>query len=97
MTMTDSKSERWHTIEGKHLGQCIWQRKSENGKMLLEGIIHKATGRIMIVEKTFDERLPSMDDSRRKWPELIGIQVYAPIDGDNNTFEGLDQALANYK
>lgn len=94
--MANSKSERWHTIEGKHLGQCVWQQRSKNGRMLLEGLIHKATGRIVIVEKGYDEKLPT-ENSSRQWPELIGIQVYAPVDGDNNTFEGLDEALANYK
>ena len=90
-----SKSERWHTIEGKHFGQCVWQQRSPNGKGLLEGLIHKATGRILIVEKFYEKKLPR-DHSSTPWPELESVNVYAPLDPVTNTWDGLESALTRY-
>jgi hypothetical protein len=93
--MKMSKRETWHTIEGKHFGQCCWQQRSPNGKGLMEGLIHKATGRIMIVEKMYEAKLPSMNSSK-PWPELESINVYSPVDFETNTWTGLDAALAEF-
>jgi len=92
----DDKRAVWRAIEEKHFGRCLWQQRSPNGRGLLEGLTHKATGAIMIVEKIYDERLPG-ENSSKPWPELIGLQVYAPVDGRNNTWDGLDAALAAFK
>jgi hypothetical protein len=94
--MTQSKREAWHTIEGKHFGQCIWQQRSQNGKGLMEGLIHKSSGQIMIVEKMYDEKLPGQNSSK-PWPEMIGLNVYALVDPGNNTWDGLDAALAAWQ
>lgn len=94
--MERQKLERWHTIEGKHFGQCVWQQRSPNGKAMLEGLIHNATGRIMIVEKFYEKKLPR-ENSSTPWPELESVNVYAPIDFQTNTWEGLDAALGGYK
>ncbi|HMH95865.1 MAG TPA: hypothetical protein VK577_04710 [Bradyrhizobium sp.] len=90
------KSEAWHTIEGKHFGRCMWQQRSPNRRGLMEGLLHLATGRIMIVEKMYDDPLPSQNSSK-PWPDLIGVNVYAPVDPNNMTWDGLDAALADYK
>jgi hypothetical protein len=95
MSDEKTKNEIWREIEAKHFGQCCWQQRSESGKGLMEGLIHKATGRIMIVEKMYEERLPKPYSSK-PWPELIGLQVYAPVDNDNNTWDGLDVALGAF-
>jgi|EndMetStandDraft_8_1072994.scaffolds.fasta_scaffold98861_4 hypothetical protein len=96
--MSDEKTKRdvWRDIETKHFGQCVWQQRSPNGRGMLEGLTHRATGAIMIVEKMYDKRLPG-ESSSKPWPELIGLQVYAPVDGRNNTWDGLDAALAAFK
>lgn len=93
--MKSSKRERWHDIEGKYLGQCVWQQRSQNGKALLEGLFHKATGRILIVEKFYEKKLPR-DHTSTPWPELESVNVYAPVDPDTNTWDGLEKALAEY-
>lgn len=90
-----SNRETWHTIEGKHFGRCMWQQRSANGHGLMEGLIHKASGRIMIVEKMYAERLPR-ENSRKPWPELESINVYAPVDFHTNTWTGLDEALTEF-
>lgn len=97
--MTDanqaSRRETWHTIEGKHFGQCVWQQRSQNGKGLMEGLVHKATGRIMVVEKFYEAKLPR-EHSSKPWPELESVNVYAPVDADTMTWDGLDAALAAF-
>jgi hypothetical protein len=50
----------------------------------------------MIVEKMYDDPLPSQNSSK-PWPDLIGVNVYAPVDPNNMTWDGLDAALADYK
>ena len=94
-TVERSKKEVWNQIEDKHFGGCYWQQRSPSGRNLLEGLLHKASGTIMIVEKTYAARLPG-DNSCKPWPELIGLQVYAPVDPGNNTWDGLDAALTAF-
>lgn len=88
------KSEAWHTIEGKHLGPCVWQQRGMHDTVMREGLIHRATGRILIVEKRYAARLPR-ENSSTPWPDLISVNVYAPVDGDGNTWAGLDAAIGN--
>lgn len=87
--------ELWHTIEGKHFGQCVWQQRSPSGKGLLEGLLHKASGRILVVEKFYETKLPRPNSSA-PWPELQSVNVYAPLDANGMTWDGLDLALAEY-
>jgi hypothetical protein len=93
MSEDKSKNEIWRELEAKHFGQCVWQQRSPNGKGLMEGLTHKATGRIMVVEKMYEERLPKPYSSK-PWPDLIGLQVYAPVDSESETWDGLDVALS---
>ena len=95
MSENENKAEVWREIERRHIGQCLWQVRSPNGRGLLEGVIHKASGAVLIVEKMYDARLPG-ENSSRSWPALIGLQVYAPVDPGNNTWTGLDEALGAY-
>lgn len=90
-----SRRDIWHTIEGKHFGQCVWQQRSSSGKALMEGLVHKASGLIMIVEKHYEKRLPSPNRGG-DWPELESVNVYAPVDFATNTWDGLDLALAEF-
>jgi hypothetical protein len=89
----ENRREIWEAIERKHFGQCVWQQRSPNGRALLEGLIHKATGRIMVVEKMYEARLPRPSTSK-PWPELEAVNVYAPVDAESMTWDGLDAALA---
>lgn len=93
--MERSRRETWHTIEGKHFGQCVWQQRSPNGRALLEGLVHKASGRILVVEKMFEARLPRPNTSK-PWPELEAVNVYAPLDAEGMTWDGLDAALGDF-
>lgn len=93
--MERSKRDTWHAIEGKHFGQCVWQQRAPSGKAMMEGLIHKASGLIMIVEKHYEKRLPP-SSSGRNWPELESVNVYAPVDFKTNTWAGLDEALAEF-
>jgi hypothetical protein len=89
-----SRRETWDAIEWKHFGQCMWQQRTPDGKRLLEGRLHKATGRIFVVEKFYEHKLPSPHTSK-PWPELETVNVYAPVDAEGVTWEGLDVALAS--
>src|ERR1700752_614981 len=78
--MTENRRAIWDKIQEKHFGGCMWQHISKNRKCVMEGLVHRATGRIVIVEKTYDNPIPRMSDSSLKpWPELAGVNVYAPI------------------
>lgn len=90
-----SRRERWHAIEDKFFGQCAWQQRSPNGRAMLEGIYHKASGRILVVEKMYEARLPRPHTSK-PWPELEAVNVYAPLDAEGMTWDGLEAALAAY-
>lgn len=88
-----TKGEAWHTIEGRHFGQCFWQERSKNNKGLLEGLVHKASGRIMIVQKFYETKLPRDDaSSSLPWPELESVNIFAPLE-DDGTWDGLEAAL----
>lgn len=90
-----SRRKRWEAIEAKHFGQCVWQVRSPNGRAMLEGILHKASGRILMVETTYDGRLPRQS-SGKPWPEVGSVNVFAPLDAVGMTWDGLDAALASY-
>jgi hypothetical protein len=96
MTMGEkSRRETWDAIEWKHFGQCMWQQRLPNGKGLLEGRLHKATGRIFVVEKFYENKLPRSHTSK-PWPELETVNVYAPVDAEGVTWDGLDVALTQF-
>lgn len=91
-----ARAESWRKIEDKHFGQCIWQQRSRNGKAFLEGLIHKASGQIMIIEKGYETRLPP-ENSSKPFPSVSWVNVYAAIDRATNTWDGLDVALTEFK
>lgn len=90
------RAKRWAEIEDKHFGMCVWQQRSQNGRAMLEGLIHKATGQVLIVEKGYGSRLPS-EISSKPWPLVEWVNVYAQLDRVTNTWDGLDQALTDFK
>jgi len=47
--------------------------------LMLEGLMHKSTAEIWIVEKSFNDEIPGPDDYRRSYPELGGVVVYRPV------------------
>lgn len=90
------RAKRWAEIEDKYFGMCVWQQRSPSGRAMLEGLIHKASGDVLIVEKGYGTRLPPQNSSK-PWPPVEWVQVYAQIDRATLTWEGLDAALADYK
>lgn len=92
----EDRAKRWAEIEDKHFGMCVWQQRAPSGKAMLEGLIHKATGQILIVEKGYGSRLPSKNSSK-PWPLVEWVNVYAQIDRATNSWDGLDQALTDFK
>lgn len=89
------RAKRWADIENRHFGMCLWQQRAPGGKAMLEGLIHKATGQILIVEKGYGSRLPPVNSSK-PWPQVEWVNVYAQIDRATNTWDGLDAALADF-
>jgi hypothetical protein len=94
MSKTDNE-DFWQAIQRKHFGERLWQQRSPSGLALLQALVHKTSGEVMIVEQQFDHRLPP-HNSGKPWPRLIGLYVYAQIDPDG-TWAGLDQALTDFK
>lgn len=90
------RARRWAEIEDKHFGMCVWQQRHPSGRAMLEGLIHKATGQILIVEKGYGSRLPP-ENSPKPWPLVEWVHVYSQIDRGSMTWDGLDQALADFK
>lgn len=90
-----SRRETWDAIEWKHLDQCVWQQRTPDGKGLLEGRLHKATGRVFVVEKFYEHKLPRRH-ALKPWPELETVNVYAPVDADGVTWDALDVALGQF-
>ncbi len=93
-----SKTIVWELIEQKHFGPCVWQHRLPGGKTLLEGLIHKKTGRTMIVEKVYAKSLPK--EETMDWPNLANVRVFMPVDANSTWGEGLDDLrrdLADYK
>lgn len=85
------RRDKWHDIEGRVFGPCMWQNVSKNRRVVLEGLLHKATQRIMIVEKTYNDPIPRY--AERPFPELGGVMVYAQVAPGVNDWEAFEQAL----
>lgn len=101
MTMTSTakrakatpRRDRWHEIEGRHFGQCFWQEISPNRRLMLEGLMHKSTQQIWIVEKSFNDPIPR-DGDRRPYPELGGVVVYRPVAPEVSDWDEFEKAIA---
>jgi hypothetical protein len=84
MTMEQSKREACHTNKGRHFGQCGGNSDRRTARDLLEVLAHKASARIMIVQKFSEQKLPPKSGSSSKpWLELASVNVFAPIDSGN--------------
>jgi hypothetical protein len=94
MNKTDNE-DFWQAIQRRHFGQCLWRQRSPSGLVLLQAMIHKASGEAMLIELQYDHRLPPRNSSK-PWPALIGLQIYASVDPDG-TWAELDQALTDFK
>ena len=88
------RRDKWHEIEGQYFGQCIWQQILPNRRIMLEGLIHKGTGQIWIVEKSFNSPIPDENDYRRSYPELGGIRVYQPVGPEITDWDEFAKELA---
>lgn len=87
------RRDKWHAIEGRHFGQCIWQQVSPNRRLMLEGMMHRSSGQIWIVEKTFNDPIPR--GGERPYPELGGVVVYRPVAPEITEWDEFDKALAS--
>jgi len=87
------RRDKWHEIEGRIFGQCIWQQIGRSRRIMWEGLLHKRTGRIMIVEKTFNTDLPGDEGRRRPYPELSGIVVYDQVAPELSDWDEFERAL----
>ena len=86
------RRDKWHEIEGRVFGQCMWQQISPNRHVMMEGLLHKATSRIMIVEKSYNDSIPR-DYERKPWPELAGVVVYDQIAPEITEWDEFEKAL----
>lgn len=85
------RRDKWHEIEGRVFGQCLWQQVSPNRRMILEGLMHKASGLVMIVEKTFSDPIPR--GGERPFPELGSVTVYAQVAPEVSDWDEYEKAL----
>jgi len=83
-----SESDRFMSgLEHDRGWQCLWQQRMNNGRRLIEGYYYPKAGTHLIVIKDYDGSVAG-----RKWPKMVGCEVYAPLDG-SNTWTGLEKAL----
>lgn len=87
------RRDKWHEIEGRIFGRCMWQQVSKNRRCIMEGLMHNASGRIMIVEKTYNDPIPR--GSERPWPELGGVIVYDQVSPEITAWDEYEKALAS--
>lgn len=85
------RRDKWHEIEGRVFGQCIWQQVSTNRRKILEGMLHKSSNKIMIVEKNYDDPIPR--GTERAFPELVGVTVYSQVAPEISEWGEFEQAL----
>jgi hypothetical protein len=99
MSTTEPKAEQsrrevMQAIEEKYLGRCIDQAWGNGRRHLIELMEIRGTSRKAVVVKQFERSVPR--GYSRDWPELAGAWVYVEVDPDNNTWDGLDRALAEH-
>lgn len=95
--VTDAKARHiYEGIEAKHFGRCVWQARLPDGKTIVECMEYPKAGMLAIVVKEHDGRLPHPESSR-PWPELIGVQVYVPVDPNSNEWASLDRELTSFE
>lgn len=85
------RRDQWHDIEGRVFGQCMWQHLSKNRRVILEGLMHKRAGRIMIVEKSYSGPIPR--GGERPFPELDGVVVYDQVAPEVSHWDEFERAL----
>lgn len=94
--MTKTNSDIMHDIEGKHFGRCLDQRWGVDRRTLVE-LMDYPKGRCQaVITKHYDRPVPRSGNGK-PWPELIACHVYVPVDPDNNTWTGLDDALQKFE
>lgn len=88
------KEDRYREIEQKHFGRCLWQQVIEPGRRIVIECMHwpKGSGTALVV-KHYEPGLPR-PGSNKPWPDLLALYVYLPVADDQNTWDGLDAALA---
>ena len=87
------RRDKWHEIENQYFGQCVWQQISPSRRSMLEGLLHRGTGQIWIVEKTFTDRIPG-EGFRGSYPELGGVMVYRPVAPEITDWDEFAKELA---
>jgi|SRR5215831_575481 len=88
------RRDKWHEIEGRVFGRCMWQHISPNRRCMMEGLFHKTIDLIMIVEKTYVDPIPR-SGSGKPWPELSGVVVYRQVAPEVSDWDEFEQRLHN--
>lgn len=92
-TKATPRRDKWHEIESRIFGRCMWQQVSKSRRCILEGLHHKGSDRIMIVEKTYDDPIPR--GGERPFPELCGVIVYDQVAPEIGDWDEFEKALAS--
>jgi len=89
---SEAIEDKWREIEGRVFGRCVWQHILPDRRVMLEGLLHKATGQVWIVEKGYDGPIPR-SGSAKAWPELGRVAVYREVAPEVSEWKEFEKAL----
>lgn len=84
-------AKAWKLVEEEHFGQGQWQLVAPGGRMMVELLHVRDTGKFAVVVRTFNGSV-----KRGSWPEQTGTEIYLPID-DDNRWDRCDQLLTAFR
>lgn len=90
------RADIMHDVEARHFGRCIDQVWGGGRLSLIELMEYPKARCTAVIVKRFESAVPK-EGSGKPWPDLIASYIYVPVEGDDNTWAGLERTLEAFE